>query len=294
MQEKVRVVAAQIEVEKLEPEKNLFKIGEIVHQVSKEHRPDLIVFPELCNSGYVRGRESADFREFSKKYFRTAEKITGMFTQKLCEHAQDCNVYIAIGLLEAHPVVSGTLYNSAILIDPKGEIRDVYRKIHIPGEEKHFFYSGNQFRVIQTEIANLGIMICADNSFPESARILALKGAEIICVLYARPKGIGNDADLYSRIASCRAYENNNYLIACNRVGIEDGITFEGRSCICGPEGEFLAITEKETEEIIWADLKSETLISSRIRFSRFRDRRPDVYRILSSQGNDYAEVEKE
>jgi omega-amidase len=281
------VVAAQIEIETLEPEKNLLKIGEIVHKAGKEHNPDLIVFPELCNSGYVRGREQAEFKEFSKNYFKTAEKIPGLFTQKLCEHARDCNVYLAIGLLEAHPIVNGTLFNSAILIDPKGEIRDIYRKVHIPGEEKHFFYSGNQFRVLKTEIANMGIMICADNSFPESARILTLKGAEIICVLYARPRGLGADAGLYARIASCRAYENNNFLIACNRVGIENGVTFEGRSCICGPDGGFLAISEQETEEIIWADLKAEALISSRMRFSRFRDRRPDVYRTLSLSNDD-------
>jgi predicted amidohydrolase len=281
MQNRVRVAAAQIEIDWLKPEVNLAKIGSVIERITSEDKPDLMVFPELCNSGYLKGRENKDFPEFSKNYYRVAEKIPGDFTDVLCDHARKFNLYLAIGLLEVHPTIPATLFNSAVLINSKGEIVGHYRKVHIPGEEKHYFYPGNRVEVYTTELGNIGLMVCADNSFPEQARVLSLKGAEIICVSYARPKGVGFDPELYYRIVSCRAFENNNYFIACNRVGREDDVVFEGRSCICGPKGEFLALSQIESEEVIIADLSAETMVTARIHYSRFRDRRPDLYNIL-------------
>jgi predicted amidohydrolase len=281
MQNKVTAIAAQIDVEWVNPSRNLSKLVNIVETVVKDDKPDLIVFPELSNSGYVMSREQKDFATFSSQYFGVAEKIPGSFTDTLCGYAKKYNIYIAVGLLEAHPTISGTLFNSAILIDSEGNIVGHYRKVHIPGEEKHYFYPGNAIEVYPTELGNVGLLICADVSFPEQARILSLKGAEIICVPFARPKDVAPDPDLYCRIISCRAYENNNFLIACNRVGKENNIVFEGRSCICDPRGEFLAISKVETEEIIKADLSAELLITARLRYSRFRDRRPELYGIL-------------
>jgi len=282
MQNRVRVAAAQIEIDSLKPEANLAKIGSVIERIRKEDKPDLVVFPELCNSGYLKGRENKDFSEFSKHYCRVAEKIPGSFTDVLCDYAKRFKLYLAIGLLELHPTIPATLFNSAVLINSKGKILGHYRKVHIPGEEKHYFYPGNRVEVYNTELGNIGLMVCADNSFPEQARVLSLKGAEIICVSYARPKGVGFDPELYHRIVSCRAFENNNFFIACNRVGEEDDIIFEGRSCICGPKGEFLALSQIEREEIIIADLLAEDMVNARIRYSRFRDRRPDLYGILA------------
>lgn len=281
MQDIVRVAVAQIEVEGVKPALNLSKITDTIEKIVNEDKPDLVIFPELSNSGYVKGREQKDFTDFSAKYFRVAEKIPGPFTAVLCEYAKKHNIYLILGLLEAHPNIPGTLFNSAVLIDAEGEIIGHYRKVHIPAEEKHYFYPGNKAEVYTTELGNIGLLICADNSFPELPRVLSLKGAEIICAPYARPKGVGADPDLYWRIVSCRAYENNNFFIACNRVGKEGDLVFEGRSCICGPQGEFLALSKLETEEIIRADLSAEALLTARIRYSRFRDRRPDLYGIL-------------
>jgi len=281
MQDTVKVAAAQIEIEGLNPEVNLAKIVDVMGRIVKEDRPDLVVFPELSNSGYVKGREHKDFASFSSRYSRVAEKIPGPFTDTLCEYSKKYNLYIAIGLLEAHPAITATLFNSAVLISAEGKITGHYRKVHIPGEEKHYFYPGDTVDVYTTELGNIGLLICADNSFPELARVLSLKGAEIICISYARPKGVGADPELYSRIVSCRAIENNNFFVACNRTGKEGDLVFEGRSCACGPKGEFLALSQTETEEIIRADLHAEALVTARMRYSRFRDRRPDLYGIL-------------
>jgi omega-amidase len=282
MRDKVRVAAAQMEIKWLAPEINLEKILNVLERIVKEEKRDLVVFPELSNSGYVQGREGKDFADFSREYWRVAEKIPGSFTDTLCEHARKYRIHVVIGLLEAHPIIAGTLFNSAIFINAEGHIIGHYRKVHIPAEEKHYFCPGGNVEVFPSELGNVGLLICADNSFPEEARVLSLKGAEIICVPYARPKNILNDPDLYSRIVSCRAFENNNFFIACNRVGKDGDLVFEGRSCICGPRGEILAISQIESEEIIKADLSAETMINARMYYSRFRDRRADLYGVLA------------
>jgi predicted amidohydrolase len=121
-------------------------------------------------------------------------------------------------------------------------------------------------------------LICADNVYPESARTATLKGAEIICVPYARRKGLAKDPDMYDRLASCRAYENETFVIACNRVGKERNTVFEGRTVICGPKGDYLARTETDDEMVLTADLVGEELLSMRLELPRFRDRRPEQY----------------
>jgi predicted amidohydrolase len=282
MKDIVRAIAAQIEVEWLDPKANLAKVAGVVERIAQEQKSDLIVFPELTNSGYVVGRHSPDFSEFSKNYVKAAEKIPGEFTDALCQLAQKHSTHIVIGLLEAHPSIPETLYNSSALIDPSGQILAVYRKVHIPAEERHYFYSGSKIEVVSTDLGNIGLMICADNAFPELARVLTLKGAEIICACFCRPKGvIHGDVEAPLRFISCRAFENNNFLVTSNRVGKEGDLGFDGRSCICGPYGEFLARSEVETEDIITADLTADDLRAARMRYTRFRDRRPELYGMI-------------
>lgn len=281
MKDVVKVAAVQMEVKWLDVQANLAKMRASVEKVATEGGADLVVFPELASSGYIKGKENKDFLSFSKAYLATAEPIPGPFTDTLGEIAQKHGCYIVAGMVEAHPLVPATIYNSAVLVAPSGEVVGVHRKPHIPSEEKHYFYPGNTTDVYDTDIGTIGILICADNSFPEIARVLTLKGAEIICVCYARPRGTATDVNLYYSIVACRAYENNNFFIACNRVGTEEESVFEGRSCICSPRGEFLARSESESEEIITATLKADDLKTARMRYSRFRDRRPELYDII-------------
>lgn len=282
MKDKVRAAVAQMEVRLLDPEANLAKVIDLVDRIAQGQRADLIVFPELTNSGYVIGRHSPDFSEFSKSYLEVAEKIPGQFTDTLGDLAKKYATYIVIGLLEAHPSIPETLYNSSVLIGPTGELLTVYRKVHIPAEERHYFYSGSRIEVVPTELGNIGLMICADNAFPELARVLALKGAEIVCVCFCRPKGVVHgDVEAPLRFISCRAFENNNFMVTCNRVGKEGDLVFDGRSCICGPYGEFLSRSNVETEDIIAADLLADDLKTARMRYTRFRDRHPELYGII-------------
>ena len=113
-------------------------------------------------------------------------------------------------LLEENPMVSATMYNSAILIGPSGELVGVQRKMHVTAEEKHYFCPGNAFEAFVTDLGKIGILICADIGFPESARVLSLRGAEIICVPLNKDEH-AIDREMFFRLVSCRAFENENF-----------------------------------------------------------------------------------
>jgi predicted amidohydrolase len=232
---------------------------------------DLIVFPELANKGYIRERN----KEFGRDYFKKAEKIPGPFTEALGDAVKKYGVYIISGFCELHPEIPGSVYNSAFLLNPKGEVAGVHHKLHIPGEENHYFYPGSTVNVYKTELGNIGIVVCYDAIFPEISRVLTLKGAEIICAPFNRPKRPSYDS-LY-HVAAMRAYENRIYFIACNRVGKEVS-EFLGRSAIAGPDGVILARSEGEQEEILYATLYEGKLLEERAFFPIFADRRPELY----------------
>ena len=276
MKRKVHVALAQMDIKGMEPEANLKHMCDLIEKIMTEEKADLVVFPELANSGYVKSMELA----FAKEYVLLAEKIPGNFTKTLSEQAKKYSVYIVSGMLEAHPVISPTIFNSAVLIGPSGEVIGVHRKIHLSMEEMHYFYRGNTLNVFQTELGNIGLIVCADASFPEVSRMLALKGAEIICCCYAVPKTPGWEFmnERISHIAACRAIENICFFIGCNRVGNDAGASFLGWSTIAGPMGQLLARSESETEEILRATFSEEMLREARVAFPYFIMRQPNLY----------------
>jgi len=186
MREKVEVAAVQMDIAWLDPEKNLEKMLSFIERIHREKDVDLIVFPELANTGYIKERD----KEFGKQYLKKAEKIPGPFTEALGEAAKKHGLYIISGFCELHPEIPATVYNSALMMNPKGEIVGVHHKLHIPGEENHYFYPGSTTDVYRTDLGNIGMNVCYDAIFPELSRILALKGAEIICAVFNRTGSI--------------------------------------------------------------------------------------------------------
>jgi len=271
MKEKVEVAAVQMDIAWLDPEKNLEKMTSWIEKIQRERPRDLIVFPELANTGYIRERN----KEFGRDYFKKAEKIPGPFTEALGDTARKYGVYIISGFCELHPEIPGSVYNSAILINPKGEVLGIHHKLHIPGEENHYFYPGSTVNVYKTDLGNIGMVVCYDAVFPEISRVLTLKGAEIICAPFNRPKRPSYDG-LY-HVAALRAYENRIYFIACNRVGKEMS-EFLGRSAIAGPDGVILARSEGEEEEVLYATFYEDKILEERAFFPIFADRRPELY----------------
>lgn len=220
------------------------KFGEVEYNVEKvlemlsETSFDLIVLPELFNTGYL-------FTSRSEVSDLAEEVPEGYTCKKLIDFAIEKNVFIVAGLAEK---CSGKLYNSAVIIGSNGLI-GVYRKAHLFNREKLFFDVGDsEFNVYDIGLARIGVIICFDWCFPEATRILALKGADVIC----------HPANLvlpYAQIAMrVRAIENKVYTITANRVGVEERgglkLKYTGLSQIINPNMEVL-LSAGESEEVV-------------------------------------------
>ena len=249
-------------------EENLNKIFSFVE---KEKGFDLLVLPELANSGYV-------FTERSELE-KVAETIpSGYFIEKLTELAKQKEGFIISGVCEKKESV---FFNSSVIIGPDGYIGK-YRKIHLFDREKLFFEPGSKtFEVFEIRETKVGIMICFDWIFPESARILALKGAEII----AHPSNLVLPYSQTAMIA--RSIENKVFTITANRIGTEENkgvkLTFTGQSQITSPKMEILAQASNNQEEIRFVDIDVELAKNKWIneRNHLFDDRRKELYDVL-------------
>jgi predicted amidohydrolase len=173
------------------------------------------------------------------------------------------------------------LYNGAILVEPSGRMR-LFRKVHLPelGLDK-FVAPGNDLPVFDTELGRIGILVCFDLRVPEAARVLALRGADLIVLPTNWPEGADFAADF---MAPVRAAENKVFLAASNRVGTEGGFRFIGKSGIFGVGGQTLA-KAGDGEEVLEAELdlslarnKRNVVIPGRYESTVFGSRRPDLY----------------
>jgi len=202
--------------------------------------------------------------------------------------AKELSVVLPISFFERS---NNSLFNSLGMIDADGSLLGIYRKSHIPNspgyQEKFYFSPGDTgFRVWRTRHATIGVAICWDQWFPEAARIMALKGAEVL--LY--PTAIGSEPG-YPDIDSCghwqRAMQGHSAancvpVVASNRIGTEKGkscdVTFYGSSFITDHTGAMLVEADRESQDIITAELDLEKIRKERVAWGLFRDRRPDLY----------------
>jgi predicted amidohydrolase len=237
----------------------------------------LIIFPELCNSGYV-------FNTRSEAY-ELAESITnGPTVIQWMNLARELNIYLVAGIAEKD---GEKLYNSAVLIGPKGVI-GIYRKLHLWFEEKLFFHPGNlRLPVFHLPFGCLGIHICYDLWFPETSRILALQGVDIICnptnwVPSSQPFYDEANRCMANYLAIAAAQSNAVFMACADRIGVERGQPFEGRSIILEPSGRVITgPASKDQEEILIADvnvMNSRKIKTTSSMNNRFGDRRTDVY----------------
>ena len=209
-----------------------------------------------------------------------AETIPGPSTERLAGVCRKAQVYLVLGMLEK----DGDLcFNAAALIGPEGVVGK-YRKVHLPflGVDR-FVNSGDLgFEVHQTRLGRIGLNICYDGSFPESARTLALNGADMILLPTNWPTGAEEFAEF---LVNARGLENHVFSVAVNRVGRERGFRFIGRSRIVNPSGRTLALASPDGEEIIFAEIdpsaardKHITRVPGKHQINRFKDRRPQFY----------------
>jgi len=230
---------------------------------------DLIVLPELFNTGYqfVSKEEAVALSE---------EIPSGSTSVLLSEFCRDKGLYLVAGMAERS---GNKIYNSAALFGPGGHI-GTYRKTHLFYEEKLWFEPGDTgFLVFDVGEVRLGLMVCFDWFFPESVRTLALMGADIIChpsnlVLPYCPDAM-----------PIRCLENRVFAITCNRTGIEERggkerLTFIGKSEIVSPRGEILVRASDTEEELVVVDIDPATARNKQLNpyNNLITDRRPEMY----------------
>ena len=289
MKDEIKLSVVQFASEWLQPEKNAQRMKEFVEAEAKTGQ-ELIVFPELSNTGYITpalvgepcGYEGMTYAQFATAYVRAAETVPGPTTEALSEVTRRYGVYVVVGIAQKHPVIPASLYNSGVLIGPQGVI-GIHHKMHIPLNEKQFFYPGNTAEVFKTDLGNIGIEVCYDGRFPEISRILTLKGAEIICCIWCAPALFTvPDAENQLKYRSyTRAQENGVYFISCNRSGWEGKTQLMGHSVVAAPDGTIVAMSQTTDEEVIRVLLTEEWLIRYRSMLTLFRDRRPEMYGLI-------------
>ena len=175
---KIRVAATNV-TPCFNKKKNLEKLLSMIEKAAQS-QVQLIVFPEQVLQGYLPclvGPLTSDTLRYQVEHAECVPE--GNSTQAVIEAAKRYHMYVAYGMTERSKTNYGVLYNTAVLVGPEGYIGS-YRKVHQPVDEKHVYYPGDKFSVFDTPIGRIGLEICVDSAFPESARELALQGAENI------------------------------------------------------------------------------------------------------------------
>ncbi len=276
---RVKVAVVQMDPVLGRVERNRTKLLALFAEATSEAEgAQLVVFPECATTGY-------GFAEFAPAY-AVAEPIPGPTTEAFAVACAAADAYAVVGLLER--VGAEAIYNSAALIGPKGVI-GVYRKAHLPllGVDRLTTPGDTGFRVWETPLGRVGIIICYDLRFPEAMRALALAEADIVALPTNWPDGSQNAPQFVTRT---RALENRVFVLACNRCGEESGFWFFGHSQIANPLGEVLAEAGAD-EEICYAEIDPTAARQKRIviRTDEFEmdtvgDRRPDLYGKLTEK----------
>ena len=255
---------------------------------------DLVVLQELHNSLYFCQTENTDLCNL-------AEPIPGPSTEFYSALAKRHNLVLVTSLFERR--TAGLYHNTAVVFDCDGSMAGKYRKMHIPDDpayyEKFYFTPGDLgFEPIQTSLGKLGVLVCWDQWYPEAARLMALKGAELL--IY--PTAIGwesSDSDeekqrqlnAWITIQRSHAVANGVPVISVNRVGHEpdpsgqtNGIQFWGNSFVAGAQGELLAEANNEIPEKLVVDIDMKRSENVRRWWPFLRDRRIDAYEGLTKR----------
>ncbi len=252
----------------------------------------IICLPELYRSLYF-------CQEENHKHFALAETVPGPTTKRLGALAKELGIVLVASLFERR--AAGLYHNTAAILDADGRMLGKYRKMHIPDDplyyEKFYFTPGDLgFRTWETRRGKIGVCICWDQWFPESARLTAMSGAQILFFPTAigwHPREKANHGvaqhDSWETIQRSHAIANGCYVAVPNRVGLEtplggDGIQFWGQSFVCDPQGQMLGKAGRDEEEILCVDIDLHRVEEQRTHWPFLRDRRTDAYGDLSKR----------
>jgi len=278
-------------------------VDRLIDLLEQAHRngAELIAFPELALTTffprwYVEGDPALNLDSFYET------EMPGPETQPLFDRAVELGIGFALGYAELTP--DGHRYNTQILVERDGSIVGHYRKVHLPGHREHepwrefqhlerrYFEPGPGFVTWNAFGGVVGMATCNDRRWPETYRVLALQGAELILIGYNTPKHYAPDPSqnplqgFHNRLVmQAGAYQNGCYVIGVAKGGCEEGVDSLAESCIIGPSGMTLAECHTEADEVITVEVDlAETAKYKETLFDFERYRRPEVYGPITAQ----------
>ena len=284
---KVKTAAVQMRCEK-QVQDNIAHAEELVRKAAAEGA-QIILLPELFERPYF-------CQERRYEYYQYAKPV--MENEAVCRFrqvARELSVVLPVSFYERD---RNLLFNSVAVLDADGSILGIYRKTHIPDDhyyqEKFYFTPGDTgFRAFETRYGTIGVGICWDQWFPETARFMAVKGAELLYY----PTAIGSEPILsvdsmphWRRVMQGHAAANLMPVIAANRIGTEtvepcpengnqkSALRFYGSSFITDGTGAIAVSMDRDSEGVIASEFDLDELMEERLSWGLFRDRRPEVY----------------
>jgi N-carbamoylputrescine amidase len=276
---------------------NLKKLEQHIRACA-DNGAELVVLQELHNGLYFCQTEDT-------RIFEQAEPVPGPSTERFGALSKELGIVLILSLFEKR--APGLYHNTAVVLEKDGTVAGKYRKMHIPDDpayyEKFYFTPGDMgFEPVNTSVGRLGVLICWDQWYPEAARLMALRGAELLVY----PTAIGwESADAkeeqmrqlgaWTTIQRSHAVANGLPVVTVNRVGYEpdpsgqtNGIQFWGNSFVSGPQGELLAEFSNDKEETRVIDIDKNRTEQVRCWWPFFRDRRIDAFEGLTSRFLDH------
>ena len=265
---------------------NFRKVEKMILEAA-DRGAQIVCLQELFHMIYFCYEENHD-------YFNLAETKDSDTLRQLSTLARQKRIVLIIPYFEKR--AEGIYHNSALVVDVDGSIKGNYRKNHIPDDpgyyEKFYFTPGDTgYMTVKTHYANIGVLICWDQWYPEAARITSMMGAEIL--FYPTAIGWEDHEDRELRkiqqeawicMQRSHAIANGVYVVAVNRVGREKLTHFWGHSFMCDPAGKILSQAGQEEETVLVQELDMENIIKQRTHWPFFRDRRVDTYQSIEKK----------
>ena len=271
-----KIACAQIDCRIGDVASNRAKIIDRIREAA-EQGAKLVILPECATTGYAF--------ESLEEAAEVAEPLDGPTASAIARVCEETGTYAIVGFIEKD---GSRYFNAAMVTGPEG-IRGSYRKVHMPyiGADRFLTPGDKPFEVFDLSIGRVGVLICYDMSFPEASRALKLLGAELIALPTNWPPGARRNPDF---ALNGRALENHINFAATNRVGLERGWPFIGRSKVVDFNGDTLAEADGEAEQMIVVEIDFQQANNNKIvnvagayEIDRIADRRPEFYTAITA-----------
>ncbi|MBN2060788.1 MAG: nitrilase [Deltaproteobacteria bacterium] len=264
----IRIAAVCMKSKPHDVRENLVRMETLVQEAS-EMEADIVCFPELSLTGYI-------IKEPSSVY---TISDSSEIIDRVCGVAGSKGMIIIAGMVEVRE--HGKPYLSQIVAGPHG-LLGIYRKTHLSPLESEVYQRGQHIDIFRYDDISFGVQLCYEAHFPEISTIMALKGAEIIFMPHASPRGRPKEKmRSWLRHLPARAFDNSVFIVACNQVGRNiSGLSFPGCSVVINPSGRPIAKYTGKEEKIIFADLREGLLRDIKSHRMKYflPNRRPELY----------------